>query len=187
MKYLFVGLLCILLDVNLNLGDVVLTLPPDFLGYIFLYMGLEELAAESPVLARAKPWALGLGIFALVAWVLTALPLSIGEGLTLLYMALPLVDAVGLLYLTFRIVEGIQEMERGSGADLNGRNLFRNWLAMAIAQMAALIAGCFWIPFLSLLCGIGFVVAAIFFLVAIFQSGKRYRQYKEQPKTKGDV
>ena len=58
MRNIFVGLLFIFLDFNLDFGTTRVGLIPDFIGYIMVFQGLKELIFLSEHFAKAKPFAM---------------------------------------------------------------------------------------------------------------------------------
>ena len=43
---------------------------PDFLGYIFIRKGVQELREESPCFARLDPWTLGMAVYSGILYLL---------------------------------------------------------------------------------------------------------------------
>lgn len=57
MKRIFIGLVFILLNLNIDIGSVRIGFIPDFLGYIMIYKGLGELRDKSEDFNNAKRFA----------------------------------------------------------------------------------------------------------------------------------
>ena len=51
MRNILIGFILIFLDFNLNLGGSKIGFMPDFLGYIIVIKGLEEMVGESTLFA----------------------------------------------------------------------------------------------------------------------------------------
>lgn len=70
MQKIFTGLLLVSFDFNLTLGSCVIGLIPDFLGYIFIRKGVQELREESLCFARLDPWTLGMAVYSGILYLL---------------------------------------------------------------------------------------------------------------------
>ena len=54
MNKILIGLSFVFIDVNVSLGNVTVSLIPDFVGYIFLFLGLKQMQEENYWFARTK-------------------------------------------------------------------------------------------------------------------------------------
>lgn len=173
MSKLFVGFIFVLLDFNLNLGEsVVLGLIPDFVGYIFLFRGLGELERESRHFQALRPWVIGLGGYSLVIYVLDLLGISawldwIGLLLGIAYM-------IVCLYMVYRIVLGVQDMETTYKCDLNASRMNACWMGVAITQVLSYVA--VFMPILALVCLAASLICTILFLAAFHTGRVRYNE-----------
>lgn len=154
MNKIFWGLLFLMFDINIGSVSII----PDFIGYILIYLGMKEMGAEQ-TFSKAKPWMIASVIFAVVFW----LPLW-GEGIAVLAM---LVGTVLHLTVTNYIVQGVDERANGY-PDTAG--LHKAWNVMAVCQVLSLLL--IWLGLWAIIAVIISFVAAIAFIVS-FHSCKK--------------
>ena len=178
MRNLFIGFLLIFLDFNLNLNSITIGLIPDFIGYIFMIKGLDELSGEAGSFARIRPFAVGMGIYSAVLYALDLFGISVQLGIIGVLMGVA--GLVISLYIAYVIIKGVQELEALHSASLESEKLRSTWTVMAVGQAAAYLT--IFLPVLAIICILVCFVAAIVFLVAFNTSKKLYEALL---KTKG--
>ncbi len=170
MKSIFTGLLFVVLNFNLNLGNSTIELLPDFIGYIILAGGLLELAGESLLFIKVRPYSIGMAVYTGITFVLNLLGMK--GSLGYLDYILGILSLIALFYITYNIVQGIKETERSHGAFLNGERLDSIWRWWAaITAFTYLI---FLLPGAAIISIIISAVMAICFLVSINTSKNLY-------------
>jgi hypothetical protein len=174
-KKIFIGLLLVFLDFNLNLGNAQIGLIPDFIGYIVMGNGLIEMAAESQEFSKVRAHAAAMAGYTGILYVLdlTGISVSLGYLAYLLAIASTLVS----LYISWHVVAGVREMEEKYGAFLNGDSLKSAWTILAVFSIAAFAYLLF--PALGVICIIAAAIVAIVFLVAFSKSRTLYYELKE--------
>lgn len=170
MRNIFIGLLLIFLDFNLNLGSSQIGLIPDFLGYIVMLNGLSEMAQESPLFMKVKPHATGMAVYTGVLYVLDLVGFSSSAGVFSYLLAAA--SVVVSLYISYNIVMGVKETEGRYGAGLNGDSLKSAWKLLAVFSAVTFVF--ILIPALAIVCIIISFIAAIYFLVAFNKSKNLY-------------
>jgi hypothetical protein len=70
----------IFLDFNLNLGNSQIGLIPDFAGYIVMINGLREMADESPLFMKVKPYATGMAVYTAAVYAMDLFGISSSLG-----------------------------------------------------------------------------------------------------------
>lgn len=148
MNKIFWGLLFLMFDINIGSVSII----PDFIGYILIYLGMKEMGAEQ-TFSKAKPWMIASVIFAVVFW----LPLW-GEGIAVLAM---LVGTVLHLTVTNYVVQGVDERANG---DVDTAGLHKAWTVMAVCQVLSVLL--IWLGWLAAIAAIVSFVAAIVFVVS---------------------
>lgn len=166
MNHLFLGMLFVFLDFNLNFGRCTLGLLPDFVGYILLVKGLEELVPVCGKFAKAKPWALVMAVYTGGLYVLDLFSVSLK--LRILSWALGLVSTAASLVISYWIVGGIQEMENTHSWNLQGQKLKLMWTYMAVIQGICYV--CSWIPVVGIIGAFGAFIMGICFLMAFYRT-----------------
>lgn len=174
MGKLFVGFLLILLDFNLNFGDFTIGLIPDFIGCVILVNGFSELADESRIFGSLRSLGILLGIYSGLVYVLDLF--GLGGHLGILSLLLGIVYTFLYLYISYRVILGIRDMERTYQADFNSKSLKDAWNVLAFCELAVYILGFF--PVLGILTVIASMAASVLFLVFLNTAKKRYEEAK---------
>lgn len=170
MRNIFIGLLLVFLDFNLNLGNSTIALLPDFVGYIILSKGLLELEAESERFIKARPYSIGMAVYTGIIFLLDLFGIS--KLSQYIDFILGIVAMAVLLYISYIIVDGIKEMEVKHNVELNGEKLAYFWKWWALVSVVTFVL--LLVPPLALVSVIVSVVVSILFLVAINTSKNLY-------------
>ena len=129
MDSIFYGLVLILLDVKINGVSLI----PNFIGYYLVYRGLGHLANESRHFAELKPWCVGMGIYTALTFAASLFHVRWGSAATVL----TLVSTVVFLYIHYRLIQGVQDLQvTHPAASLEVSLLqrrFRNFLVIVVA------------------------------------------------------
>lgn len=133
MKKLFWGIFFIYLNFNLDLSGHQLNLLPDFVGYILLILGMQDLAGESAFFKKAKPFAIGMTVYSALVWVGALLGFAM-EGV--MFELLSLAALLVSLYISWLLICGILEMEAQQEADWGGKTLRSRWKLLLGVQIA---------------------------------------------------
>lgn len=173
MNKIFIGMLLVFLDFNLDIGAMRIGLIPDFLGYIFILQGLAQLSGKSERFSKVRPFAFGMLIMTALHYLLGLLGLSLTLGIAdyLLSLLLTIVS----LYVAYGIVMGIRDIESAQGHNLAGAQLLSRWRLLAI--LSVLVYFLFLIPILNIVCIIASFVIGIVFLVSLNTTKKLYNSY----------
>ncbi len=170
MRNIFTGFILIFLDFNLTIGNSQIGLIPDFAGYIVMLSGLEELARESDIFIKVKPYAAGMAVYTGILYLLALFGLSTSLG-ALTYV-LSITSLAISLYISYQIVMGVIELEKKYNTLFNGIVLKSAWNLLAIFNAVAflflMIRG---VAFFFILLGF---IASINFLVAFNKSKNLY-------------
>jgi len=170
MSNIFTGMLLVFLDFNLNIGRSTIGLIPDFIGYIIVDKGLAELADESYRFAKARGFAKGMAVYTGILYFMDLLGITNDNSAGAFILGL--VSTLISLYISYSVVKGIEDMEVSRGKGLNAVSLNSAWKMNACFSLAAYLL--ILIPFLSVICMLVSLVAAIVFLVALNKSKKLY-------------
>lgn len=171
MQSIFRGLLLVLLDFTVSFENgAVLGLLPDFIGFFLIYRGLKQMVPESGHFAKARPWALGLGVYCGVLYAMDLLAVS--AAIEIYSWVLGCLGTAAGLYVTYCISRGVQETEACNSFDLNGGKLFGVWVAVALSQILAAVL--VWVPVANIFATFSTLVTAIVYLTSFHQSRKLY-------------
>ena len=176
MKLIFVGLIFIMLELNLGINIL-----PDFVGYLLIWKGCNDLGKESPKMAAVRPVALILAGLTAVLYVMVLFKLTAGLGI--LGNVIEIVMVLGSLLVVYMLGRGIREIEAVNQVELNSVAILNSWKLLAIAQVGAyamILLG----KVLSVfnLIGTVFVLAAFLFkvvlLLSAYFSNKMFKEWK---------
>ncbi len=169
MTYIFVGLIFLFLDLNINLGQITIGLLPTFVGYFLLARGLQTLP-EDPDFAKARTLSLVMTVYTLVLYIVNLLGLQLQLGLLgWILDAVRLVVYFSILYLLNR---GIGQLQVKTGKDLGAEQLRPLWLVLVVLESATLVLN--WIPVVGAFALLGNLVVHIVLLVLYYNVKKRY-------------
>ncbi len=169
MRYIFMGFLFVFLDFNINIGASQIGLIPDFIGYIFIYLGLGELTDLNPRFEKARPFATVMAGYTGVLYLLALMGIGTGE---VLGFILGLASTLISLYISYNIVMGIKEYETQSSRFLNAAGLYTAWTVLVILTLGSYLL--FIIPILNWICIIAGLLAGIVFLVSFNKTKRLY-------------
>lgn len=170
MQSIFLGMLFAFLDINIRLGDATVGLIPDFVGYILMIKGLEEMTRESPLFARARPWAIAMAVYTGVLYAMDFLALSVQ--LRFLSWVLSVAAVTVSLIISRWILRGILEVEANRRLDLQAEALETLWKPLAVVQLVSCAFG--WFPLIGGICALAAFVMGICYLVAFNKTKNAY-------------
>ncbi len=170
MKNIFIGFLLIFLDFNLNLGNSQIGLIPDFIGYIVMINGLSEVASESQLFMKVKPYATGMAIYSSVLYLMDLFGISASLGALSYFFAIT--STFISLYISYYIVMGVKETEGKYNILLNGDKLKSTWTLLAVFNAVTFVA--LLIPAVAIVCIVVSFIVAICFLVDFNKSKNLY-------------
>lgn len=157
MTKIFIGLLFIFL--NINIGSI--NILPDFVGYLLLFVGLDE-GYECPSLNASRTIAVASAVIMAVVW---------GAGLFGYGMTFPIGSILELLN-TYRLVLWAREQAEEQGWDDNLIRRFRtSWYALAGTIIAATVLSLV-SPIMALVWLIAAFAAIIWYIVTYYQLWK---------------
>lgn len=166
MKKMFWGLLFLFVDINL--GRLCVT--PAWVGYLLIWSGLGEVP-ESKVFQNIRSLTVGAAVFTGLIWLKQLLGIIVAEAL--IEMALAVAGVCLQLLVTYRIVEGVRELEAIHNRDMRSAGLLVGWKVMLGGTIAA-YALIFFIPGLALVGLVLTFAAAIYYAVAFWEAVRAY-------------
>ena len=176
MKKIFIGLIFIMLELNIGIN-----LLPDFVGYILIWLGCADLAADSSKLTAARPLALIMTAATAVLYVMNLLGLT--DGLGTMGIVIELVLVLGSLLMVFTLGKGICQVGEKNGVELNGQAIINSGKLLAVAEIIAyvllLIGGLE--SALTVVASVLILASFLFkvvLLISAFMSNKMYKAWK---------
>jgi len=168
MKKIFIGMLFVSLNFNIDLPSSTIGLLPSFIGYYFMLKGIVELAGFSPRFLKIRLVVMAALIYSAIIYVLYLVGANhlATEPRTLV---LGLISTVFSLFISYNIIMGIKDIESTTGHNLETAPLYASWWVWAVFSFILYIA--FLVPQLII-----FLVVIAFFL-AIILLYKLHRTY----------
>ena len=173
MNKVFYGFLFIFLDINLRFNAHSLNLLPDWVGYLLLIYGFNELRVQSDCFVKAKPLSVAMAIYTGVLWLLDIFAVNVEYG-GFIGWAVALVPVIVSFYISYLVVRGIGDIEANRAIDLQYERLMKVWMIHAAATIATYIL--ILIPPLAIISLIVSFVSALVFLVFFNGTRKAYNQ-----------
>lgn len=170
MKNILIGFILIFLDLNLNFGNTRIGFLPDFVGYMIMISGLVEMTNDSPFFVKVKPFATGMAVYTGILYFCDLLGISFSIGIFSVILAFA--SSIISLYISLKIVEGVQDIEERYNMFLNGESLNKTWTLMAVFNVLSYVL--IVIPFLAVISIIVGILVAIGFLIQFNHSKNLY-------------
>lgn len=170
MDNIFIGFILIFLDFNITIANVRIDIIPDFVGYIVMIHGLIEMANKSTRFMEAKPYAIGMAVYSGILFFIDIFSSSTSLGV-LTYIFAFMSTCISL-FISYKIVMGVIDMEEKYNVNLNGNSLKSRWTAFAVINILSFVS--LLIPPFSIIFLIVGVIIFICFLFALYNSKKLY-------------
>lgn len=171
MGRIFAGLLFIFFDFTIHTDLASFDILPDFIGYILILNGLNQMQKQSIMFKRAIPpcsfmIAYSTVIFALDFFRVFAYKPTIS-------FLLGIVSTGFHLWILYLIISGLAEIEVQNGADLNTESLLSNWKIILCFNIACVIF--FWLPVMNILLYIVIIIFTIVFMISFYHVKEMYQ------------
>lgn len=171
MQNIFYGMLLVCLNFTFSIGSVKIGLLPDFVGYILMMKGIDEIVHESSQFVKIKPYIMTMVVYTCLLYIGDLFGLSIQIN-GFIASVLGLIAVIIAFYISYTIISGIREIEKNDQCNLNGEILHTVWIVRVICSMVVYIA--IVIPILILpVLFIGLIVN-IYFLVVFNRTKNLY-------------
>ena len=178
MGWIFLGALFTTINIYLQWENLQIDVLSDFIGYIFLYRGIQSVVKTESYLMgqekRAKTIAIVLMMLGIAHCFLGAYALEQDRGW--LIVVAGVVGIVLTYFLWYDMIAFFQEIEERKNIDLKSFDLYRLLKIMTVANVVSSIL-IYWGGVLALLAILASVIASILFLIDIYYVGKRYNRW----------
>ena len=142
MNKILIGLFFVFIDVNVSLGNMTVSLIPDFIGYIFLFLGLKQMQEENYWFARTKSLAVVMllySAFSFCADLFGFKPGVLSGKLVVIFLGY--LSTIASLYVAWSIIRGIKEMEEEKNYNFFAKRSKASWKMIAIFQLISPLCG----------------------------------------------
>lgn len=170
MNYIFFGLLLTFLNFNITIGENVVGILPDFIGFIMITLGLKELSEESGFFTKTIPFAIGMAGYSALLYVLDLFVIS--GNLSWITALLGIAATLVGLYISYSIIQGIFDMERKYNTDLRGDTLFRIWKPLAILKILSYVT--LFVPMFTVIFIVATFILTVLFLADFYTAKNNY-------------
>jgi len=166
-------MLFIFFDFNIDTETARIGLIPDFIGYILIVYGLNELINKSGFFKKTKPFAIVMAVYTGVLYAMDLF--GVTSDITVISFILGLASTIMSLYISYNIVMGVKDMETVYSQQLNGDSLLLMWKLLAVFSI--IIYALVLIPALGIIALIAGLVISVLFLIS-FNTARNlyYRQ-----------
>ena len=182
MKSIFIGMLFVFLNFDLNIGNASIGLIPNVIGYYFMLKGLSEMVDFSERFAKVIPIVQVMMVFSVITYVLALIGGSVNVDIQSGYyvitplnwsmLAFGFVSVVISLYISYNIIMGIRDIELAQFRDLNVVQLYLLWKLKVL--FAPLIFFIFIAPAIAI---IGTVISFVIAVIYLFAFNKAKNLY----------
>ena len=164
MGKIFAGLVFLFFDAWVNNFHLL----PDFVGYILIYLGMNEMRLASLTYAQTQKLAGGAAVYEGILWIAALTQAGFGGSAAVL---LRVASLVLKLLVTFYVWVGVRELEQTPGApDMGSKNMRICWWGLLICWVVSLLPIA-----LSQLAVILSIVAALGYLLFYYHAWQLYR------------
>lgn len=142
MNKILIGLFFVFIDVNVSLGNMTVSLIPDFIGYIFLFLGLKQMQEENYWFARTKSLAVVMllySAFSFCADLFGFKPGVLSGKLVVIFLGY--LSTIASLYVAWSIIRGLKEMEEEKNYNFFSKRSKASWKMIAIFQLISPLCG----------------------------------------------
>ena len=175
MQKIFWGLLFLFIDISLGS----LSITPSWVGYLLIRSGMGDVS-ESAVFQRTRTLAAWAAAFSGVIWLQPLLNISIQFPSVFFSLIMTGIGLSLQLLITYRIVEGVRELETVYGRDMQSSRLLTGWKIM----LAGILIAFGLMIFLSELAAAGLIltaVAAVYYVVKFYRAMRIYKEVVTHP------
>lgn len=149
---------------------------PNFVGYLLMMKGIDELIKESEFFDKVRPWAVFMACYSGVIFILDLLGISSQlQGFSII---LGIINISITLYILYQIVSGVMDIEKKYGIFLDGDKLKDLWKFMSIFNV--IIYFLMFFTTLAVVLMIITIITYIIFLITFNNSKNLY--YNERDK-----
>ena len=178
MHRILIGLLFIFLNTKLHVGESVIGLFPDFVGYVLLTRGVSELEEDGAHFGNIRAIAVVMAVYTSALYLVDLL-----GGVYIFLPVTYVLASISAIFILYRIIGGIAGMEQNWQVPLHAAALQHWWMAVVATQLTALLLSILYVNGVilgivsSIANGITGIVA-ILFLVAFHSTETCYREKK---------
>lgn len=166
MSRIFWGFLFVMIHINITVGNSVIQILPNFIGFFLILSGVDALKDLAPGFEKIRGWVFLMALLETAVWLFSLVgrfspnrPVTVITNIVLLALS---------LYIQYYTVVGIREMEEAKRLDLSSAKLFSMWKITAVFSVVSYIGSFFnWLGAIIILIS---VIADLAFLYYLWQA-----------------
>ena len=182
---IFIGMLFLFLNFNIDIGAARVGLIPSFIGYYFMFKGLSEVKELSDRFVKIVPFVTGMIVYSGILYTMdlfgfsTEIDFMYGTRTSGTIIAiLGFVSVILSLYISYNIIMGIKDIEVVKEQSLNSKQLYSIWKLMAVLSFLTFALLLAQIPVLAIVSIITNFVVMIYYLYAFNKARKLFNEQK---------
>lgn len=168
---IFIGLVFVILNFNLNFNEVTIGLIPNFVGYILIIKGIKEVQNFEEYFKKAIPVSVIMAVYSFVVWVMNILAVETSEVVMLM---VGIFTSILALYVKWVIIKGIALIEDKEKYDLYSDKLKVLWFIMVVIDLFFYLS-----MYAIILEFIYIIVSFVVTLLFLFSFNKTRKQYNK--------
>ena len=132
MHRIFIGMIWVFINFNLDIGDMRIGLIPNFVGYYFMLKGLSEIMEFSSRFSKIMPFVKGMIVYSVITYVIDLFGGSleieyVNTPVGLLFISMGIISTLLSIFISYNIIMGIKDIEIIKQRDLNTNQLYSIW------------------------------------------------------------
>ena len=175
MKRIFIGMIVVFIDFNLNFENNTIGLIPDFIGYFMMIEGLKEITNYSNNFTKVLPYVKSMAIATALTYLMDFFGIRI---YLLVSLLLGLVLMAVCMYISYTIIMGIKDVETEFQQNLNTESLYSAWKISMILSFVTYVL--IIVPGLMILCSLATLVAYVYYLVQFNKTQKLFYEHTQK-------
>lgn len=132
MDKILLGLIFIFFNLNLSFSFIItinIDFLPDFVGYLLLYLGIKTFKNNSKHFKDIIPSTIILIVLSISIFIINFLMFNINE---IIFFSLDIIMMLILIYILYKIIKGINVLEKIEERDYGTKLLYNTWKIFSI-------------------------------------------------------
>ncbi|MCL2215674.1 MAG: hypothetical protein FWB91_01510 [Defluviitaleaceae bacterium] len=178
---IFIGMILVFINFNLDIGYMRIGIIPSFLGYYFMLKGLAEIMELSSRFSKVIPYVKGMIVYSVIIYVMDLLGgataidlLYIYTPTGLLMLAIGIITIVLSLFISYNIIMGVKDIEITQEQDLNSDRLYLAWKLLVVFSVLTHIVILLYITAFAVVGILVSFLIQIYYLFAFYRTKTLY-------------
>jgi len=133
MSNLLYGFIFILFEFSFDISFITIGVIPDFVGYLFILNGIDQLKEYSDKFMKVRPYAKGMFIYSIVLYIFDLLGIS--RILPLIWLIPIILAMVISSYIIYALVNAIKDVESKVECSFGSSKLMLLWVILTVLKI----------------------------------------------------